>query len=210
MDQASVDARYLLSRLRAVSAGCLVLVGKEGLVRFHGRIYLQKINPSAVSGPPVFHQETIISHLAKSLRSFFCFSFLASTLQHHWADSWVLSRTHSGCQLWARLAGSERRDRRARGKVKRFMTCDHPTGNSASGGRNPPPAGLDRGSFALVTRPEASCLARGCSRLAGHQGASPEQVFPESRASRNGRNGGSWASGAHQELTSPRRIRAWC
>ena len=89
MDQASMDARYLLWQLRAVSAGCLVLVGKEGLVRFHGRIYLQKINPSAGSGPPVFHQETIISHLAKSLQSFFLFFLFG---QHIAASlSWQLS-----------------------------------------------------------------------------------------------------------------------
>lgn len=52
-----------------------MLVGKEGVIRFHAGIYLQKINPSAVSGLPDFHQETIISHLAKSLRSFFVFLF---------------------------------------------------------------------------------------------------------------------------------------
>ena len=44
-------------------------VGKEGVIRFHGGIYLQKLNLSAVSGPPVFHQETTISHLANLVGS---------------------------------------------------------------------------------------------------------------------------------------------
>ena len=59
-----------------MSAGeSLMPVGKEGVIRFHGGIYLQNLNLSAVSGLPVFHQETIISHLAKSLWSFFVFPF---------------------------------------------------------------------------------------------------------------------------------------